>query len=162
MILLLVALPLLGPFRENFERFHITYGRICIAIMATFAAIQLTMLLAGTGRQFNMGSSMCVIVGVLFAVLGNWMGKIRRNFYVGIRTPWTLANDEVWERTNRSGGKIMVAVGIICALTGLLASDAICFIVLMSGIGLLVAWACGYSFYWYKKLGRVDDLAVKQ
>jgi uncharacterized membrane protein len=162
MIVLLAVLPLLGPFRSNFERFHVTYGRICIAIMATFAAMHLVIMLASTGRQMNMGSSICVIFGVLFAVLGNWMGKIRRNFYVGIRTPWTLASDEVWERTHRSGGKIMVAVGLIAAVTGFIASDATCFIVLMSGIGFLVAWAMGYSLYWYKRLGKMDDLAVKQ
>jgi uncharacterized membrane protein len=162
MIVLLAVLPLMGPFRENFERFHVTYGRICIAIMAAFATLQLLILLAATGKQMNMGSSLCIVIGVLFAILGNWMGKVRRNFYVGIRTPWTLANDEVWEKTHRNGGKIMVTVGLIAAVTGFLASDATCFIVLMGGIGFLVVWAMGYSLYWYRRLGKMDDLAVKQ
>src|SRR5262249_13952430 len=101
-------------------------------------------------------------VGVMFSVLGNWMGKIRRNFYVGIRTPWTLANDEVWERTHRSGGKVMMLIGAISAITGFFASDTTCFIVLISGVGVLVLWALGYSLYWYRKIGRVDDLAVRE
>jgi uncharacterized membrane protein len=51
-------------------------------------------------------------VGLMFIVLGNYMGKVRKNFFIGIRTPWTLASDEVWSRTHRLGGKVFVLTGI--------------------------------------------------
>ncbi len=52
-------------------------------------------------------------MAVLFIFLGNYMGKLRRNFWMGIRTPWTIASDVVWERTHRLGGWLMVAVGLL-------------------------------------------------
>jgi uncharacterized membrane protein len=50
-------------------------------------------------------------VGVLLMVIGNYMGKLRKNFFIGIRTPWTLASDAVWERTHRFAGPLFVAAG---------------------------------------------------
>ena len=67
-------------------------------------------------------------LGLLFAVLGNLMGKLTKNFFVGIRTPWTLASDEVWLRTHRFGGKVFVVTGL-----GLIVAS-----VLGAGLGLVV------------------------
>ena len=52
-------------------------------------------------------------MSVLFIFLGNYMGKLRRNFWMGIRTPWTLTSDVVWERTHRVGGWLFVAIGLL-------------------------------------------------
>jgi uncharacterized membrane protein len=56
-------------------------------------------------------------IGVVFVVIGNYMGKVQRNFFVGIRTPWTLANEEVWLRTHRLAGKLFVASGVVLAVS---------------------------------------------
>ena len=61
------------------------------------------------------------IVGLLLLVIGNYMGKVRKNFFVGIRTPWTLASDEVWMRTHHLGGWLFVVGGLIIAVAGLVA-----------------------------------------
>lgn len=53
-------------------------------------------------------------LSVLFIFMGNYLGKLRRNFWMGIRTPWTLASEEVWERTHRVGGWLFVACGLLC------------------------------------------------
>ena len=61
-------------------------------------------------------------MGVLFIVIGNLLGKVTRNFFVGIRTPWTLASEEVWYRTHRLAGKLFVAAGlfmVVASLAGL-------------------------------------------
>ncbi len=52
-------------------------------------------------------------VSALFIFIGNYLGKVRRNFWLGIRTPWTLASDVTWERTHRLGGWLFVAAGVI-------------------------------------------------
>ena len=60
-------------------------------------------------------------ISLFFALMGNVMGKVRRNFWVGFRTPWTLANERVWNATHRCGAKAMVVAGLaglIVALTG--------------------------------------------
>jgi uncharacterized membrane protein len=58
-------------------------------------------------------------IGVLFAVIGGVMGKVTRNFFAGIRTPWTLASEEVWNRTHRLGSKIFMAAGLVAVAAAL-------------------------------------------
>ncbi len=160
-MLLLALLPMMGPFRANFERFRVVYGRVCVTVAAAMVAIHVVIVLKGTGRAIDIGAAMAVICGVLFAVLGNWMGKLRRNLYVGIRTPWTIANDVVWERTHRVGGRIMMVCGAVIAAAGLMGlRDTTCFIVVMSSVGVLVAWSFVYSYVIYRRVGAVDELAA--
>lgn len=69
----------------------------------------------------NLSRVVFVALGVLLAILGNYFGKLRRNPWVGIRTPWTLADDEVWARTHRFAAPIFVAGGALvslCAMAG--------------------------------------------
>ncbi len=155
---LAIVLPVIGPFRRNFEKFRLTYGRLIITILAGFVALHVVILLQARGTAMPMGSSLAVVLGVMLAVMGNWMGKIRRNFYVGIRTPWTIANEVVWERTHRAGAKVMVAWGVLSALAGLTGSHLIAFATLIGGAVAVVIWAIGYSLYWYRRVGEVDEL----
>ncbi len=157
-MLLLVLLPKLGPFRENLESIAVTYGRIVISVGLLMLALNTIFILAAAGFSLPIGSSIALAIGLFIALLGNWMGKVPRNFYVGIRTPWTLANDTVWERTHRLGGRVMVAAGLIVAVTSLFASDIVCFIVLMASLAISVVWSIVYSFRLYRRLGSVDDL----
>jgi uncharacterized membrane protein len=159
---LLVGLPLVGPFRKNFEQFRVTYGRICVTVMAGMVALHVVSLLASSGHSLRIGAAISVVLGVMLTALGNWLGKVRRNFYLGIRTPWTLANDAVWEKTHRLGGKLFVVVGVASVLAGLLApAEWICFVVLMGGLGVATVWLVLYSLYWYRRLGQVDDLSPR-
>ena len=109
------------------------YGRMAVAIVAALVAIHLVVVLqlvqSISIRGDQAGSPTLVahllrgafvILGILLAVLGNWMGKIRRNRWMGIRTPWTLKSDRVWERTNRLGGRLMMAHGVAVIASALL------------------------------------------
>jgi len=156
---LMAGLPLLGPFRSNFEKFRTTYGRLAVTIMIFFLGLQVVLLRAAATGTVHIGPTLCVLLGLMFAVMGNWMGKIRQNFYIGIRTPWTLANETVWEKTHRLGGKLFVAAGLISTTTGLLAGNTVCFVVLMSSIVGAVGTSVLYSVVEYRKLGQIDDLA---
>lgn len=151
------GIPLLGPFRANFERFRRTYGRFCVTVVAMIIAIHVVFLADAAGRELSIGRSMSIICGVMFTVMGNWLGKIRRNFYVGIRTPWTLVNEQVWERTHRAGGKIMVVIGLISISFGLFAEERVCSIAFFTGLAFLVAWSLTYSYVVYRKLGSRDE-----
>lgn len=157
-MLLLVFLPRLGPFRANLESIAVTYGRIVVTVGLLMLSLNVIFILAAAGYKLPVGSSIALAIGLFFALLGNWMGKVPRNLYLGIRTPWTIANDTVWERTHRLGGRVMVAAGLIVAVTAVFASDITCFIVLMSSMGITVIWAVVYSYRLYRRLGSVDDL----
>lgn len=70
------------------------------------------------GADINMTIVVCMLIGVLFIVLGNYMPKLRQNYTVGIRLPWTLNSEENWNRTHRLGGKALIIGGFLIILSG--------------------------------------------
>jgi uncharacterized membrane protein len=81
--------------------------------------------------------------------MGNFMGKLTRNFFVGIRTPWTLVNDEVWLRTHRLGGKLFVAAGVVTAIAAF--SGAGLYVMLAAVLAAAIVSVI-YSYVVYRKL----------
>lgn len=82
-------------------------------ILLFLLIVQLSAIAQSLGIGFDMTLVITLALSVLSIFLGNYMGKVRRNFWMGIRTPWTLASAVVWERTHRLGGWLFVAVGLI-------------------------------------------------
>jgi uncharacterized membrane protein len=90
---------------------------ILVGILLFMLVIQLLTTAYALGARVDISLVVCLAVSVLFIFLGNYLGKLRRNFWAGIRTPWTLASDIVWERTHRLGGWLFVLVGFIGLIT---------------------------------------------
>jgi len=109
---LLAAGPRLGGREATTANLRIA-KLVIIGIMLLMLIIQLSTVAQTLGVDFNMATVVMLALSVLCVFLGNYMGKIRRNFWMGIRTPWSIANEVVWERTHRLGGWLFVAVGLI-------------------------------------------------
>ncbi len=154
---LIMGLPLLGPFRSNIESFKVVYGRLCVVITMTMLAIHVLFMLEAYGAKTRFGPSIAIVIGILYVLIGNWMGKMRRNLYVGIRTPWTIVNDVVWEKTHRVGGRLFVGCGLFTIAVCPFASDWACFVVLIGGTIVIVVWAILYSVICYRKHGGKED-----
>lgn len=118
--LLIPALPRLDPRGANYEKFRPTYHLAMNATLTFMLAIHLVALGTALGLDLPMGRLMPVGVGALLIVLGNALPRARPNWMFGIRTPWTLSNDRVWERTHRVGGYLMVAAGMVVLLSALI------------------------------------------
>jgi uncharacterized membrane protein len=86
---------------------------IMVGVLLFMLVIQLLTTAYALGAKVDISLVVFLAVSVLFMFLGNYLGKLRRNFWAGIRTPWSLANAVVWERTHRLGGWLFVAVGLI-------------------------------------------------
>lgn len=86
---------------------------ILAGIMLFMLIIQLSTIVISLGYSFDITMVITLALSLLFIFLGNYLGKLQRNFWAGIRTPWTLTNAVVWERTHRLGGWLFVAVGLI-------------------------------------------------
>lgn len=112
--LLLVLLPLVDPRKENYVRFATAYAFLRWALLIFLYALYVVSLLASLGYAVNTGLFVKAGVAVLFMIIGNFMGQLRHNYFVGIKTPWTLANEEVWRQTHRLGGRIWVLCGLGC------------------------------------------------
>jgi uncharacterized membrane protein len=112
LMLLMRVLPWLSPKNFEVDSFRVTYLHIMVMVVCVAAYLQLLLLWSGLGHAMNIGRATIGGICLLFALLGNLMGKVRRNFFVGVRTPWTLANERVWNATHRFAAKTMVLGGL--------------------------------------------------
>ena len=114
--LLLRWLPSIDPRRENYAKFAGSYDAVVLAIVALVVALHVVILGVGLGWPIAMDRVLPLAMGALFLVIGNVLPRTRPNWWFGIRTPWTLSNDRVWERTHRMGGYLLVAAGLLCVI----------------------------------------------
>ncbi|WP_165071541.1 SdpI family protein [Paludisphaera rhizosphaerae] len=157
MLVLFAFLPALSPKSFEVDSFRSTYLYLLAVIVALFVYLQVVILMAtfqeigGGPRRIDLGRALMGGLFVFFGLMGNVMGKIRKNFYIGIRVPWTLASDRVWNDTHRLAAWLMVAgavVGLLLVVTG--APIAAAFVVLLGSTLFPVV----YSFFHYKALER--------
>src|SRR5580698_4404400 len=117
MVLMFSALPWLSPKKFEVDSFRATYLYIMIAIVAMMAYCNLLILMSALGALGGIGLDISRAleggVCLLIALMGNVMGKVRRNFFVGIRTPWTIANEQVWNATHRFAARTFFAGGLL-------------------------------------------------
>lgn len=109
--LLLPLLPNIDPRKEAYERHAKTYGVIQLVTVLMLIAMVWVSIAAALNVPIDVGVVIRLVIGIAFIVLGNYMGRLKRNYFVGIKTPWALADDEVWRRTHRRGGWVFVAMG---------------------------------------------------
>jgi immunity protein, SdpI family len=123
--LLFNLLPKIDPRRENYARFLSTYWLFANAVIV-FLLIPHGMVIAtGLGYSVRIDRLMPLFIGLLFVVIGNYLTRVEPNWFVGIRTPWTLSSDTVWRKTHRTGGWLMVIGGIALATGGFLPRSAL-------------------------------------
>ena len=143
--LLLLVLPRLDPGRDNYHRFAGAYTVIRFAILVVLAAIYGTMLLAILGWSMQMETIAPVLVGGLLVVVGSVLGDIQPNWFVGIRTPWTLSSRLSWAKTHRLGGRLFIGVGLVLMLAAFVGSPWALKSAFAVG-GCAVLWLVVYSY----------------
>ena len=160
MLLVFMILPAISPKNYEVDTFRKTYLYVMVLTMSLFVYIHVVVLY-GTlsyvegSRTFDMGKPLLAGIFLFFGLLGNVMGKIRRNFYMGIRVPWTLASDRVWNDTHRFAAWTMVSggiVGFLTVITGLSVFIPTAILLLSIFSPIL------YSFIHYKKLEKLGEL----
>lgn len=122
---------------------------LLVAFLLFTLIVQLLVTTASLGIAVDFALVMNLALSVLFIVIGNYMGKVRRNFWMGIRTPWTLTSEVSWERTHRLGGWLFVAVGLLgipCSFVPPLRPWALIVLVILVSLFL-----SGYSYWCYRQ-----------
>lgn len=148
---LFAILPVISPRKFEIQPFARTYGIVVLAILAFQLVIGSVALLAGAGFHVSVDVVAPVAVGALLMVIGNFMGKFRKNFFIGIRTPWTLTSDVVWERTHRLAGWLFVLAGVAWIIGGLLHASPVVLVVAVLAAALVPAV---YSYILYQRVER--------
>lgn len=107
---------------------------------------------AALGVEFKVDKIMLAIMGIMFIVIGNYLPKCKQSYTVGIKLPWTLNDEENWNRTHRMGGKLWVISGIILLLSMLLSTSAMAIVVLaVVGVSVLVPTVYSYLLFREKR-----------
>ena len=115
--LLLPLLRRLDPRKANYERFEETFFVIVNCIVLFMGVMHVLMLGAALGWPIDMTRAVFGLIGVVFIVLGNFLPRLRSNWWMGVRTPWTLENDRVWRETHRFAGWTFVTGGAMALLS---------------------------------------------
>lgn len=154
--LLMIVLPWLSPKNFEIDRFAGTFGFVMTALVVYFGYLSWMLLWVGIVENPPYWTQLFVAgFFLLFAVMGNVMGKVQRNFWMGVRTPWTLASEAVWTRTHRVAAWSWVVAGIGGAVLVLVGLPFWLALVLLVTAAL---WPVVYSLVLYKSLERQQRL----
>jgi uncharacterized membrane protein len=156
MVALFAALPWLSPKKFEVDSFRKTYLYIMIVVVGMMAYVYIFIVIAGLGVPIDAGRAVEGCVCLLIALLGNVLGKVRRNFFVGIRTPWTIANERVWHATHRVAAKTFFAGGLLGLLGVILRAP---FWLPVGAILVAAFLPVIYSLIFYKQLERRGELS---
>ncbi len=144
------VLPRIDPRGSNYAKFGGAFEGIIDTIMLFMLALHIVALRAALGHPVEMQRILPIGIGVLLIVIGNPLPRARPNWFVGIRTPWTLSSDRVWEKTHRFGGRVFVAGGLIITIASFLwVQEA--HVVLFAVMVVVVSSVMIYSYLEWKR-----------
>lgn len=145
------AIPRFEPRRANLERSVKPYGAMWIAVVTLLGLIHLLTVGVALGAQLDVARLALLGVGAVFVVIGNYLPKVRPNYLMGIRTPWTLASDLSWVKTHRVGGRVFVLEGLLLMAIGLILPNPVVLAAAVIGaIVLMLVVVVGYSYRVWK------------
>lgn len=152
MFFLFILIPKIDPLKANIEKFRKYFDGFIIIIISFLFYIYLLTILWSLGIEFNMNRVLPPAFGLLLYYSGILIGNAKRNWFIGIRTPWTLSSDEVWEKTHKLGAKLFKLSGVIAVL-GAFIPDYAMFFVIVPVIPATI-YATVYSYLEYRKISR--------
>jgi uncharacterized membrane protein len=148
--LLLAAVPAIDPLKANIEKFRGLYNAFIIGYVAYMLYVYGLTLAAALGTQFNMTYMLVPVVGLLFVGISFLIEKAKRNFFIGIRTPWTLVSDEVWEKTHKLGAQTFRIGGVLVIVSASFGESGLWLMItalMFAGLTPVI-----YSYFAWRKL----------
>lgn len=149
--LLFLVIPRIDPLKANIDKFRETFNTFIVLFAAFMLYIHGLTLAWNLGyTSFQMSTSMLPVIGLLFIFIGFILRKAKRNFFIGIRTPWTLSSDYVWGKTHQLGAILFMASGALAFLGGLFGGMAAIWFLFVPLIGSTI-FLLGYSYVLYQR-----------
>lgn len=152
--LLIPVLPKIDPRGRNYEKFGTAYLTMMNATITLMFVIHLFALASALGVNVPIGRLVPAAVALLLIVIGNLLPRVRPNWMVGIRNPWTLSSDRVWERAHRLGGYLMMGLGVLLLLAAPFAPTITTFILILGGVLVVAVGITVYSYVVWKQEKR--------
>ncbi|MEO0072380.1 MAG: SdpI family protein [candidate division WOR-3 bacterium] len=152
---LFIIIPRIDPLKANIFRFIKYYDRFMIITLIVLLIIQLWAIAWNLGRKMAPEPIFALVFGGLLYYTGVLSENAQRNWFVGIRTPWTISSETVWQRTHKLAGLLYRISGILSIIGGFFSRYAMYFIVgpvILVGLFLII-----YSFIIYQRLARLKS-----
>ncbi len=147
--LLMLVIPLIDPLKANIQLFRKDYNLLIVFMNLYMLYIHILTLLWGLGVRYDMNRAMPPAFGLLIYLMGVLVGKARRNYMIGIRTPWTLASETVWDKTHKLGGRLFRIAGLLAILGVFFPAQTYLFL-LVPLLGVTV-WVLLYSYFIFRR-----------
>ena len=149
-LLLLLVVPSIDPRKANIAKFRPQYNIFILCFVLFLAYLYVLTLLAGLGVKIDMNRMLMPAFGLFFIFVGSMVRHAKRNYMIGIRTPWTLHSDVVWDQTHRVGGIAFIVAGAFTMLTVFVPQLA--FPVMMVSVLLVAVGTIVYSYIFYRQV----------
>lgn len=147
---LLRFLPGIDP-KKQVKAGESTFQKLALGIVVFISALVIVILFSTAHQGVKIDKLIFPLMGLLFAFMGNVMHSIKPNYFAGIRTPWTLENEDTWRVTHRLAGKLWFGGGVILTVLTLFLPPETSTIVFMCGVGIIVFIPVIYSYIYFKK-----------
>lgn len=150
---LFLVLPGIDPLKRNYPAFRKYYQAVVVFILVFMLYVHAVSIVANLGYVLNMSYLILGPIGLLFIFIGYVMPKIKRNWFMGIRTPWALSSDRVWEKTHRVGGRLFAIYGLFLLVMVLFYDLVVGYFlwIILVPVIFLVLFSFIYSYYEYSK-----------
>lgn len=152
LFLFFILIPKIDPLKANIKKFRKYYDRFVVLIIAFLFYLQLLTIFWNIGIGFDIIQFLAPGFGIVFYYCGVLLENTKRNWFIGIKTPWTLSNEKVWEKTNKLGGKLFKISGLV-AVFGILFESYALFLILFPMI-LVLFYTVVYSYVEYRKRAK--------
>jgi immunity protein, SdpI family len=153
LFLAFLVIPRIDPLKENIAKFRSYFDLFILMLFGFLFYLYLLTILWNLGYRFNIVQLMAPAFGLLIYYVGVLTENAKQNWFIGVRTPWTLSSETVWNKTNRLAGKLFKATGVLAMLGAAFPEQAIFFILVplvLAGIYPIV-----YSFREYQREMKV-------
>ncbi len=150
---LMLIIPKIDP-KKRLEVMGGKFYQLKFILLLFFSGLALIIVNISKNESLSNPGLINTLIGFLFIVLGNYFKVIQPNYFIGIRTPWTLENKEVWKSTHAFSGKLWMLGGVIIVLSGLLLSNKLLKYSLISVMAIIVIVPILFSYFKFKQIKK--------
>jgi uncharacterized membrane protein len=154
---LMLIIPVLDP-KKKLQQMGDKYYTLRFMITIFFSLLATYLLYVSNTGSLKNPNMLFALIGALFAMLGNYFQTVRPNYFIGIRTPWTLENEQVWKNTHRLGGRLWIVGGVLIAILAFFINNNHLFSIIFGVIiSLIVIVPVVFSYTEFKKVKNTLD-----
>lgn len=156
MYFLMLVIPYLDP-KKKIQQMGEKYYYLRFALSLFFSLLSACLIYFSIAGTMEKNNFLFALIGAMFAVFGNYFQVLRPNYFIGIRTPWTLENEEIWKKTHRLGGRIWLAGGLLIVIMSFIFTAGLFFVIVFGCIlTVLTLVPIIYSYLEFVKLKKMQ------